>query len=53
MTKERFDEIISELEKLPNDEKCNFLLSVIEETDHDNNGWNDELRELYNTYNLR
>lgn len=51
MTKERFDEIIRELDKLSKDEKCNFLLDVIEETDYDNNGWNDELHELYNKYN--
>lgn len=53
MKKQKYDEIIRELEALPQEKRAEYLLSVIEETDYDNNGWNDELRRLYNKYQHR
>ena len=51
MKQVRYDEIIDNLYKLTTQkEKCEYLLSVIEPTDYDKNGLNDELRQLYNTY---
>ena len=48
MKKEQYDKIIETLGTLPQEEKLSYLKSVIEETDYDNNGLNDELRRLYN-----
>ena len=47
MKQVRYDEIINNLYKLTTQkEKCEYLLSVIEPTDYDKNGLNDELRQL-------
>ena len=52
MNKDTYDKIIKELYKIPTEkEKCQYLLSVIEETDYDLNSYNSDLIELYNKYN--
>lgn len=45
MTQKRYDEIIHKLYAFETQkEKCEYLLSVIEPTDYDENGLNDDLR---------
>jgi len=52
MNKATYDRIIEKLYDIPtNEKKCEYLLSVIERTDFDEESWNDELIELYNKYN--
>ena len=53
MTEARYKQILDELSRKPQKEKCKYLLSVIEETDYDTNGYNNELRKLYNKYNKK
>ena len=51
MTQKRYDEIIHKLYTFETQkEKCEYLLSVIEMTDYDENGLNNDLRQLYNQY---
>ena len=50
MKKETYDEIVIKLNQLSQDKKLDYLKSVIEETDYDKNGLNDELIALYNKY---
>lgn len=52
MKKEKYDEVIAKLGTLSTKkEKKEYLLMVIEETDYDNNGWNQELINEYNKLN--
>ena len=50
MKKETYGEIVRKLNRLSEDEKLEYLKSVIEETDYDSNGLNGELIALYNEY---